>query len=123
MTQPPYWADYGGNRILGYALTDATLYVAAHQADPTPAEILSTELAGDGYLRAPLSFTDPSGRTVVNAVGWKWHSLPASVITHFGLWTGQIAGHLVFVHPLRTPLSIPASGYISVAAHEWAIGV
>lgn len=117
----PYWGNFGGDQVLYLMLTSKGLYVAAHQADPTPAGLLSTELAGDGYVRDVIRFTNPSGKAVVNAVGFGWHALAASLISHFAIWTAISAGSLIYVHPLTHPIRIPDSGHASVAKGDWAI--
>lgn len=123
MAQAPYWGSWGGNALLQYLINSRALWVAAHHADPTPAGLLSTEFAGDGYVRAAYKGTAPSGRALVNSVGFGWHGLPGGLISHFALWTDISSGSLVLVHPLPNPITIPVSGHCSVAKGDWAITV
>lgn len=110
-----------------------TLYFSLHTADPTDANITSTELTigVGGYARASVAVADAqwsapasSGTEEyianVNALAFGTASAALGTVTYYGIYDASTGGNLLYSGPLavsRTiasgdPIQIPAGGAV-----------
>jgi hypothetical protein len=84
------YADYILNTLLS-----GTKYLALMNGDPTQSGLLTQEMAGDGYVRKPVTFTTASGRSVANSdVVW-WAELPDTPIRYIAVCTALTGGSVI----------------------------
>lgn len=122
MTTAIVLSNYFGNLVLQTYLTNGVVYLALHNADPTPVGLLQTEIAG--ALRQRIIFGNASGKAVVSKNAQTFPALPACQVTHLGLWTAIAGGNLLAPIPLPTPgITVAANGQFLAAAGDVALAL
>lgn len=112
---------YGGNLALEFLFRRSGLYLALHTADPTALGLASTELAGDGYARQPISFTVPSGKATTNAVKAYFAGLPPAIIWGMAVWDSSSAlGNMILPIRLPNPIPVPEDGMFKIEPGDLA---
>jgi len=115
-------SNYLANIMLAsHFASGQTLYVALHIEDPTALGDVATELAGGDYTRVSTTFTAPGSKTTANATSLIFDDLPASIVTHFGVWDSLAAGHMYVAKELPSPITVTESGRIQVGVGDIAI--
>lgn len=75
------------NLILDSLLQGDTIRVSLHTADPGTTG--ASEISGGGYARATVTFSLASNGSSSNSQQVVWTGMPASTITHCGVWRGS----------------------------------
>lgn len=96
MPHVSYLSNYAGNAMLDFLLHNGG-FLALHLEDPTPAGLLATEMAGDGYIRQVISFTAPSGKTAVSSNAQTFTGLPPADVPFLAVWDSISAGNMLFI--------------------------
>ncbi len=115
-------STYLGNQLLDAvfnadALTVTTVYVSLHTGDPgTTGASESTGGAGP-YARLAGSFTVAAAKSLSNDAALTFNGMPASTITHVGLWDALAAGNFLAGGALTTSRALAAG-----ATGQFAIG-
>lgn len=116
-------SNYAGNTALAVLLNRPGLYLACHTSDPTVLGLLSTEVAGGGYIRQSIGFSAPGSKTCASTNAQTFPGMPAVTATYLAVWTAISAGNMIFSLLLSTPLVVLASGQVLCAAGDIAITV
>jgi len=105
----------------------STLYIALHRSSPSDVESSAGELEGGAYERQPISFDPPitelpsatptNGELVYNTyisnnASIFFPRLPASEISHIGIWTDKYSGDLLFSDAIINTDATPVTAYI-----------
>lgn len=72
----------------------ANTYVSTHTADP--GETGASESTGGSYARQTASFAAASAGAVVSDADLVWTNMPASTVTHVGIWDASTAGNFLW---------------------------
>lgn len=96
-------ADYLVDKWLD-AIKDPTIqsYVSLHYALPPANDPKSTELTATSYTRQRTYWTKTT-RMIGNQDVLGWYNLPATAITHIGVFDGPYSSNLMFVLELTSP--------------------
>lgn len=70
------------------------MYAALHFDSPVHAGAYASEFSGEGYVRAKITFTVPSNRTMWNINVVSFAGLPANRILYIGGWDALNGGNL-----------------------------
>ena len=70
------------------AIFQGAITVSLHTADPGATG--ANELTGGGYARQSATFTSASNGQTSNSATVTWTNLPASTITHVGVWKAGV---------------------------------
>lgn len=114
------WSNYAGNRALAYNLGQSGLYLAVHVSDPGVLGDLSTEVAGGGYLRQPITFSDPSGKACVNTIKAYFSGMPIATAEWLAVWDSPGAGNMIARHQLTPTIDVDEDGQLRVEAGDLA---
>lgn len=121
------FSDYLENAIVaatlrGGSLTGGTVYAALFDADPTDADLVSTEVSDSGYVRkqchtttASDGFTNPNNGVTTNAKTITFNAIvDAQVIaTHWAIFDAQTNGNMLYHAALTTPKTLDISDVLS----------
>jgi hypothetical protein len=134
---------YLSRAVLGHVFRTSTyskptnVYISLHGADPTDANLTSTELAigTGGYARATVSVADAqwtapatSGTdeviTNANTISYgtateNWNG--GDAVTHFGIYDASTAGNLLYSGALGTARTVLSGDPVSIAAGALSI--
>lgn len=112
MTDVDTLGSWAANLAATAVLDRSGLYLALHNAQPTLGP--SSEMAGGGYVRQPISFTIGS-RGGVNSNLQTFSSLPAGTVNFLAVWSAISSGFLVFAVDISDdPLIVPSGGVVKV---------
>ena len=90
------------------APTVSTPFLALYISDPTEADI-GTEIAGGGYVRQPISFTEPeqiNGRGQIEndkLIEFPTATSNWGTVSHWGIRDAETGGNLLTYAPVPTP--------------------
>lgn len=84
-----------GNAILQRYLRDETVYLGLHDSNPGVLGDTGTEIAGNGYTRQLVTWTDPGNKTVANAAQLEFLQMPDCTVAFYGVWTLLAGGSLL----------------------------
>ena len=93
------------------------LYLSLHAADPTDAGSSGDEIEGGSYFRQRIFFGAPDTDLVnnvdltfiLNSNSVIFPNMPASAITHIGIWTELNGGRLLFSDNIYISSATPTS--------------
>ena len=88
------------------------VYLALYTSDPTVNDT-GTEVTGGSYARQQLSFGTEADGNLANDTSETFSSLPACVITHWGIRDASTSGNLLYFGALEVPLNINATDNLS----------
>lgn len=88
-------------------------WVSLHFDNPGLGGRDRAEVAGGGYRRFKMAFSQPTNRTIWSLRDAKWTGLLQNKVTYFGIWNAQNRGLLRVYSELPDPASIPnGKGFI-----------
>lgn len=95
----------------------AELYLSLHSDDPTDSGSSEDEVSGGAYSRQRIYFGEPDTDPVVNSFvtfirntnNIIFPNLPASEVTHVGIWTEVDGGRLMFSDNFYTSAATPSA--------------
>lgn len=118
-------SNYAGNTVLVALLSRPGLYLGLHVGlgpDVTGTGTIN-EVAGGGYVRKPIHFSTPSGRTRVSINSQKFPGMPACTVTVLAVWDAISNGHLLFTVSLDDPIEVAASDQFTSTPGDIAISL
>lgn len=107
------FSTYSGQAVLNHYFRNttytpvATVYASLHTADPGLTG--ASESTGGSYARQATAFDAPSGGATANTAEENFTSMPASTVTHFGVWDASTVGNFLLGAALDSSVS-PAAG-------------
>lgn len=114
-------SNYWGNVILGAYLSTKSVWLSLHTADPTVLGNPSTEVVGANYKRQLISFGSGGAKTVVSTNSQTFPGIPATTVTHLGLWDAQVAGNFLLSIPLSPPITASELAHFLAAPGDVAV--
>lgn len=100
------------------------VWVSLHYDDPGLGTYNNYEVVGGSYMRKQATFSAPSNRTIWLENPVAFYGLPATSLTHIGIWTDQYNGTLVAVAEIpNAPVSITSGGSYTIADSAIALGI
>ena len=122
MTAPAsVFGNYLGNQILVRYLRDTPNWLGLHIDDPTGVGVPASEVAGLGYLRQRLAWSEAGSKTCATTNSLAFVSMPALTLTWLGVWDAPSGGNLFLPLRLPAPIPVPLSGHFLVAAGDIAV--
>jgi hypothetical protein len=117
-----YFGNTSGNQALAATMLQSGLYLACFLEDPTP---LGTglELAGGDYIRQPITFSNPSAKTVVSTIACTFTGLVAAMVEYLAVMTDVSAGTLVVAFELDPFIEVLDSGQLLVPSGDIAFAL
>jgi hypothetical protein len=110
------------NRIInstlkGTAFTPITQgYLALFTANPTPAGT-GTEVSGGSYARQPITIGTPTNGQANNTNAIVFPAMPASTVTHWGIYEGATGTDLVYYGNFDTAVSLVVGDEVKLDAN------
>lgn len=103
----------------------ATVYLSLHTADPL--DTGGSEVAGGSYARQAIAFGAPAAGVCTNSANIEFATMPATTVTHFGIWDAASSGNLLLTGPIGSA-TLPLKGFsakgstdlLTVTAHGYA---
>lgn len=89
------------------SLFSGTKYLALMNADPTQSGLFTNEMAGEGYVRKPITFSNASGRTVSNTIKAWWTDLPNTPIRYVAVCSAVSGGTMVAYQATGSDIYVP----------------
>lgn len=104
--------------------TPPTVYVALYTTDPTDEDI-GVEVSGEGYVRQPVTFGEPSDGVVSNTEDILFPVASANwgTITHVGIRDAETGGNLLFHSALEMPKTIEIGDQLKIPAGQLVISL
>jgi hypothetical protein len=118
---PSVFTTYFGNQVIEQQLRATSRYLALFTADPGVLGSLADEVAGGDYERQLLPLTAAGSKTTGNSGVIIFDNLPACTVTYMAIADLQFAGHLLLITQTASPLVIPNSARLTLAAGEVAV--
>ena len=88
-------SDYLKIQVLDWILRSGNdPYVSIHTGDPGGTG--ENEIAGNSYVRRQVSFTEPENGGCETTSPIIYRLMPATTITHIGLWDTEIGGNFLW---------------------------
>lgn len=98
-----------------------TLYLALMTGDPTQDGLFTQEMAGDGYVRKPVTFTTASNRSTSNSSVVWWADLPDLGIRYIAVCTALSGGSMISYQSVGTnPIFVPEGQKFILGAGDLA---
>ena len=97
------------------------IYVSLHSADP--GQIGKNELVERPYTRQPIVFSPSTDGTTSNEKEIEFFDMPASNITHMGLWDDVQKGHFLWGGALASPKRLGVGDALRILAHDLEISI
>lgn len=98
-----------------------TVYLSLHTADP--GETGTSEATGGSYARQSCAFSAASGGSISNSGTVSFASMPATTVTHFGIWDDASAGNFLAGGALSASKSPGAGDTVQFAASSVTISL
>jgi len=86
--------------LLG-VIRNKNLYLSLHNSDPLINGALTSEISGGGYVRSLVTFTAPALSSMFLDKNITFTNLPATEVTHAGLWSSATSGVLIVSIPIK----------------------
>jgi hypothetical protein len=115
--------NYLGNLMLATQLVDKTNYLALFAATPGVTGSLADEIAGGGYARQPVTFTQPGSKTLANTDLIRFDAMPACVVTWLAVCDAVSAGNVLFLAPAPYAISVDQDDAFVVPAGALALTI
>jgi len=115
--------NYLGNLMLSTQLATGTKYLALFAADPGVTGSLADEIAGGGYARQPIGFTQPGSKTTANTELIRFDAMPACVVNWLGVCDAISSGHLLALVAAPFEISVEADSSFVVPAGALALTI
>lgn len=115
--------NYLGNLMLSTQVVGRNTYLALFAAAPGVTGSLADEIAGGGYARQPIEFTEPGSKTTANTDLIRFDAMPACVVTWLGVADSISAGNLLVVVPAPYAISVEQDDAFVVPAGALAITI
>lgn len=96
------------------------VYLALFTSDPT-VDDTGTEVSGGSYARQQLSLDNASDGRCASNTSETFSSLPACILTHWGIYDASSGGNLLYFGRFEVPISRNATEDITIAAGNIAI--
>ena len=116
-------STYLGNQVLDSIFNNdsfvvSTVYVSLHTGDPSTTGANEATGGSGPYARQSSSWSTAASKSVSNDVAINFLGMPASTITHVGLWDASSGGNFLAGGALTTSrtLSAGATGQFAVGA-------
>ena len=114
-------SDYLENELLDAvfnagAFSVTTPYVSLHTADP--GETGASEVSGGSYARQAGSFSVASGGAVENDANINFTDMPATTVTHVGVWDAASAGNFLWGGALSASKTTNAGDTFQIASGD-----
>ena len=106
--------NYAENKMITDLLITPGCFVALHTADP--GETGTGELSGGSYVRKAAGLAAPVNGVSTNAADILYTGMPASTITHLGLWDAATAGNFLWGGVAGAPKTYAAGDECKVTA-------
>lgn len=91
------------NRILRTVFQD--VFLSLHSGEPGATG--ANEVQGGGYRRQAFSPSRPRDGAISNTETVAFVMLPATPVSHLGVWDSEEGGRLLWVAALNEPVSVP----------------
>lgn len=101
----------------------ATSWISLHYDDPGLDGAGLSEISGGSYVRIKTEFTQPTNRAIWSITDTRFAGLPATQVTHVGVWLVQRGGLLQAYVALPKRVIVPAGKGLILAAGELALSV
>lgn len=101
----------------------STAYVSLHYDDPGLDGVGLSEISGGSYVRVQAFFTQPSNRAIWTANDIRFTGLPATQISHVGIWTVPRGGILQAYQALPKKRIVPAGQGLVITAGQIALSI
>lgn len=98
-------------------------WVSLHYDDPGLDGVGLSEISGGSYTRIKVEFSQPSNRAIWSRTDARFAGLPATQVTHVGLWLVQRGGVLQASQALPQRVIIPAGKGLIITAGDLALSV
>jgi hypothetical protein len=89
----------------------AGIWMSLHSQDPV--EIGSFEIAGGSYARKQALFAAPNAGVALTTNAQEFLNLPATNVTHVGLWGAVTGGNFLYGGALTPPKNVAAGDNIT----------
>lgn len=114
-------SNYLENKILDkvFRATDFTVttaYVSLHTADP--GETGASEATGGSYARQSAAFDVAASGATANSGAINFTSMPATTITHIGVWDASSAGNFLWGGSATASKTTQAGDTYQIAAGD-----
>lgn len=114
-------SNYLENKILDkvYRNVDFTVsavYVSLHTSDP--GETGANEVSGGGYARQSATFTTASNGATENSSTIEFTNMPATTVTHVGIWDAASAGNFLWGGALTSSKNVNAGDTFRIPAGD-----
>lgn len=98
-------------------------WISLHYESPALGGTDRGEIAGGGYKRFKMIFTQPNSRSIWSSVDARFTGLIQNKITYFGIWTHQYRGWLRAYGELPEPVVVlTGKGYV-LNAHQLVVSI
>lgn len=99
------------------------VYISLHSSDPDVDDPFLSEITGHGYRRMRTDMTIVSDRAVVNASDLRFTNLPATLITHLGIWDSEVNGSIMASVPLESAMRTIVGASLVLPANNIAVSI
>ena len=121
-------SNYLENKILNHTLNNVpytqpeVVYLALFKSDPTDDNI-GEEVNGNGYVRKPITFNEPSNGSISNSVAI---TMPVATgdwgtITHIGIMDNLVNGNLLYYGQLDIHQNIQSNNQLFIDINQLTI--
>lgn len=110
------------NNAIDYLLNRDT-YFALHISDPGATGELSSELTGGSYARVLSTFSSAASREAANNAQVVFPNLPASIVTHVGVWTASSFGEIICSGAFPSALTVTDGDPLVIQIGDFAVSV
>lgn len=116
-----------GNKIIDMILRNTsftpatTLYVSLHTADP--GNTGASEVTGGSYARQTITFSAASNKTTTNIADVTFANMPATTVTHVGIFSAVSGGTFWWGSALDTQRTTTAGDTFKINAGDFDVAL
>jgi hypothetical protein len=98
-------------------------FVSLHFDTPALGGTDKAEIAGGGYQRFKMSWSNPDNRAIWSVVDARFTGLTQTKVTYFGIWNKQNKGRLMAYTELASPVAIGNGKGFVIPAGQIAVSM